>query len=89
MNNQIKELANLLYKTDCATIHTYEERAKRLIAKGVAVVKHGEWKNNKNDYPECTNCGYMPMYDHSIDDIYYSPYCPECGAKMENGGAVE
>ena len=41
-----------------------------------------KWKNNKDEYPECTNCGYMPMFDPSIDDIYYSPYCPNCGAKM-------
>ena len=47
-------------------------------------VVHGEWKNNSNDYPQCTNCGYMPMFDPHIDDIYYSPYCPNCGAKMED-----
>ena len=60
-----------------------EKLFEALPAADVVEVKHGEWKNNKNDYPECTNCGYMPMYDHSIDDIYYSPYCPNCGAKMD------
>lgn len=44
-----------------------------------------EWKNNKDEYPECTNCGYKPAYDPIIDDIWYSPYCPQCGAKMSNG----
>lgn len=53
------------------------------LGEDVVVVRHGKWKNNKNDYPECTECGYMPMYDHGIDDIYYSPYCPNCGAKMD------
>lgn len=48
-------------------------------------VIHGQWVNNKNDYPECDKCGYMPQYDPMIDDIYYSPYCPRCGAKMNIG----
>ena len=45
----------------------------------------GKWKNGeKDDYPHCTNCDYMPMFDRHIDDIYYSPFCPNCGAKMED-----
>ena len=46
-------------------------------------VTHGRWENNEDDYPECNQCGYMPQYDPAIDDIFYSPYCPNCGAKME------
>ena len=46
-------------------------------------VKHGRWMNNADDYPECNRCGYMPQYDPAIDDIYYSPYCPNCGARMD------
>ena len=48
-------------------------------------VVHGCWVNNKNDYPECDKCGYMPQYDPMIDDIWYSPYCPKCGARMMDG----
>ena len=48
-----------------------------------------EWKNNKDEYPECTNCGYMPAYDPAIDDIWYSPFCPQCGARMKNGEELE
>lgn len=55
---------------------------KALPAADVREVKQGEWRNNKNDYPECTECGYMPMFDPNMDDIYYSPYCPNCGAMM-------
>ena len=51
----------------------------------VAPVVHGRWENNKDEYPECTNCRYMPAYDSALDDIYYSPYCPNCGAKMGGG----
>lgn len=58
-------------------------------AANVAPVVHGRWENNKNEYPECTNCRYMPAYDSALDDIYYSPYCPNCGAKMDGGKANE
>lgn len=59
-------------------------KAIRLIDEGVEVgqVKHGRWVNNVDAYPECTECGYMPMYDPAVDDIWYSPYCPCCGAQM-------
>lgn len=53
----------------------------------VAPIVHAEWRNNENGYPECTNCGYMPAYEPVIDDIYYSKYCPNCGAKI--GGKNE
>lgn len=58
-------------------------------AADVEPVVHAEWRNNKNDYPECTNCGYMPAYDPAIDDIWYSPRCPKCGARMKNGEELE
>lgn len=62
---------------------------ERLPASDVEPVVHAEWRNNKNDYPECTNCGYMPAYDPEIDDIWYSPRCPKCGARMKNGEELE
>lgn len=46
------------------------------------VREKGEWRNNKDEYPECDKCGYMPQYDPMIDDIYYSDFCPNCGADM-------
>lgn len=68
----------------------YEKPCEHLIAAflnedcaDVVLAVHAKWENNKDEYPECTNCGYMPMFDPAIDDIYYSPYCPDCGAKMD------
>lgn len=55
------------------------------LANGVVVREKGEWRNNKDDYPECDKCGYMPQYDPMIDDIYYSDFCPNCGADMRKG----
>ena len=59
-----------------------EKLADHLLANGVVVREKGEWRNNKDDYPECDKCGYMPQYDPMIDDIYYSDFCPNCGADM-------
>ena len=41
--------------------------------------------SNNKEYPSCSNCGYMPPYEHAIDDILYTNYCPECGKEMRNG----
>ena len=49
------------------------------------LVPQGEWVNNADDYPECNRCGYMPVYDPAIDDIAYSNFCPNCGARMKGG----
>ena len=51
-------------------------------AADVAPVNHGEWKNN-DGIAMCSECGYIPPYDNAIDDIFYSNYCPNCGAKMD------
>lgn len=71
------------------TVHDIFNAFRRIVRRhatfGFVEVVHGRWVNNENDYPECDKCGYMPQYDPMIDDIWYSPYCPKCGAKMENG----
>lgn len=43
-------------------------------AAAAAPVKHGKWNRTTSDY-ECSNCQY-PM-------DYITPYCPNCGAKMD------
>lgn len=48
----------------------------------VAPVVHGEWITI-DDTSRCSECGYIPAYDSAIDDLFYSPYCPNCGAKMD------
>ena len=51
-------------------------------AADVAPVVHGEWITI-DGISRCSECGYIPAYDSAIDDLYYSPYCPNCGAKMD------
>ena len=48
----------------------------------VAPVVHGEWITI-DGISRCSECGYIPAYDSAIDDLFYSPYCPNCGAKMD------
>lgn len=45
--------------------------------------KTGKWVKDEHGTDHCSCCDYIPAYDTAIDDIYYSPYCPNCGAKME------
>ena len=45
----------------------------------VVEVVHAKW----NDNGRCTNCGgHAPFYPMA-DEYYESPYCFECGAKMD------
>lgn len=41
-------------------------------------IKHGEWIPDDYEYNHCSECGY----EHDITE-YVTPYCPGCGAKME------
>lgn len=66
----------------------HDTAEKHLLDAPTVSLVEAEWQNGeKDEYPHCTNCDYMPMYDPHIDDIYYSPYCPNCGAKMEGDKA--
>ena len=63
--------------------------AKDLIRKApvadVAPVIHGEWIH-KNGEIYCSVCGGEAL----MDEVYYkSPYCPDCGAKMDGGNTDE
>lgn len=51
----------------------------------VAPVVHAKWITI-DGISRCSECGYIPAYDSAIDDLFYSPFCPNCGAKMDGGG---
>ncbi|MBO7462012.1 MAG: hypothetical protein J6T96_05405 [Bacteroidales bacterium] len=61
-------------------------------------MKHGKWVYGKDipssDVPfyaviedgvYCSNCGEPAVYDWGERDWWTTPYCPMCGAKMEDG----
>ena len=60
-------------------------RVKTLIARqkaaDVAPVRHGRWDENGR----CTVCGRDAPFWSMASTYYESPYCFECGAKMDGG----
>lgn len=49
--------------------------ADRLLYSGVAPVVQSEWVYSEHDIPHCSECGFEPKC--------ISPYCPNCGANMD------
>lgn len=62
-------------------------RARDLIATAPAAdvveVVHAKWDDNGR----CTNCGGHAPYYSMASTYYASPYCFECGAKMDKEDA--
>lgn len=52
---------------------------------GAELVKHGEWKKIQN-FAKCSEC--MHEVNWGSKD-FLSPYCPNCGAKMDGGETNE
>lgn len=73
------EMCYATHTDDSPTCCDFKDRSRYVVR------EKGEWRNNKDGYPECDRCGYMPQYDPMIDDIYYSGFCPNCGADMRRG----
>lgn len=61
----------------------YTEKAFEMAFDALQERKAGKWVKDEYGTDHCSCCDYIPAYDTAIDDIYYSPYCPNCGAKME------
>ena len=79
---------NNLYATSVDDIHwVYHptkddilEKINELVdAINILEPKHGRWTNGK-----CSVCGKHALYWLMSSGYYSSPYCPNCGAKMEN-----
>ena len=50
---------------------------KEIPAADVAPVVHGRWVYGEFDIPHCSECG------NDVMPNMISPYCPHCGAKMD------
>lgn len=94
-------LKDLFDNYNCADIERWSadytmgfERAMDIVSKAlplnVAIVKHGRWIEDQwidyDLYLKCSKCGVMVM-DAFFDDIGDWNYCPNCGARMEDGAA--
>ena len=66
-------------------LHRYikEIDLKDIPAADVVEVVHAKWDDNGR----CTNCGGHAPYYSMASTYYASPYCFECGAKMDKEAA--
>ena len=63
----------------CAEVH----RINALPSADVAPVIHSRWIKTA-DGAECENCGREAVYQIVDDHWEYEPWCPHCGAIMDN-----
>lgn len=54
-------------------------------AAGVKEVVHGKWKYDDGMNWECSRCRRLALTFFCCDEQCRSPYCPNCGAKMDGG----
>lgn len=62
-------------------------KIERFPAADVAEVRHGRWVNTKKEVEQickCSECGYPISYFWSR-----TPYCPNCGARMDKEASHE
>ena len=52
---------------------------ERILAADVAPVRHARWDENGR----CSNCGGHAPFWCMASTYYKSPWCQECGAKMD------
>ena len=72
-DKMLKEYERSIYDTtDLAEMLYY------MPAADVQEVRHGRWIIDEWNTPNCSVCGCS-----GIDDYYATPYCPHCGAKMD------
>ena len=43
----------------------------------------GEWVNDGDYVPQCSECGYVPRYIKIFNKFDRSDWCPNCGARMK------
>ena len=48
-----------------------------------------QWIEENNFFFKCSNCECYAQYLPIIKGMFRSPYCPNCGAKMENAEAIK
>ena len=69
---------------------------ERIPAADVAPVRHGRWVPDKEDvewgnsliHYRCSECKKRPHFDKEKYRFILSPFCPNCGAKMDGSEEV-
>lgn len=66
-----------------------EAAARNFPAADVAPVVHGHWIMEANGGTKCSVCRWKPIQKsrdrYVFADMLHVPYCPMCGAKMDEG----
>lgn len=86
-NDRWTEIHEVAYKTEI----------DRIPAANVAPVRYGCWNTDKEDvewgnsliHYRCSVCNERPHFDREKYKFILSPYCPNCGAKMDKDGVEE
>ena len=82
------EAVKALIRTEPMTVDTEADRAAvcelidNLPAADVAEVKHGRWIEEKGKVAKCSVCKKETEAD-IWGQYWLSPYCPNCGARMD------
>lgn len=84
MNDFISRQAVIQLALDGKIISTDMEKCVRdfinsIPAADVQPVKAGEWLEDEYTYSRCSECGYEQDQPETV-----TPYCPGCGAHMED-----
>lgn len=75
----VVNLREEFWKDRCDYMAVRVTNIMNIPAADVAPVVHGEWIH-KNGEMYCSVCGSEAL----MDEVYYeSPYCPDCGARMD------
>ena len=85
----LKEWSEIVQLTDDGgiDINDFEEKLESMPTVDVVPVRHGKWFIGTVPYFVCSECkNRTPLrWDERLGYVldYRSPYCPNCGAKMD------
>ena len=75
---EMKEHFKSVQDIDECADHVGHIKAIDTVVEVLESLKQGEWIPDDYEYNHCSECGY----EHDSSE-YVTPYCPNCGAKME------
>ena len=83
----VREKMIEILEEPCGGLYPACELADYLLSNGVTVdavpVQHGHWIDSEDFQTACI-CSACDWRGHLYeDDVYGMPYCPNCGAKMD------
>lgn len=76
------EIMALPHNGDMISSEEVEQEIRDAPTVDAVEVVHGRWEW-RGGIPWCSNCGEMPPGYSYEGDVNTTPYCPNCGAKMD------